>query len=74
MFRKILHFINGGDPDSHTEPADMVHSRLDRWDRGTVPVAGAQNDGFMRALAEIDGGTLNYTDVGPACTTMRVPS
>jgi hypothetical protein len=53
-------------------------SRLDRMDgRGTVPVAGAQHDGFDSwdsALASIDGGSLNYFDVGDVNRTARVPS
>jgi hypothetical protein len=55
MFRKLFNLINGGDPSSHSEPV----GQMDRWDRGIVTIAGAQHDGFMRALADIDGGSLN---------------
>lgn len=69
MFRNLLHWLNGGDPASHSEP----NGQLDYWDRGTADVAGAMHDGFMRALAEIDGGSLNYTDTGSPAPVVRVP-
>ena len=69
MFRNLLRWLNGGDSRSHTEPM----GNLDILDRGTVHVAGAEHDGFMRALADIDGGSLNYTDTGSPAPVVRVP-
>lgn len=68
MFTKILRWLNGGDPDSHTEPP----SRLDRLD-------GLRNRGedfwsddpMMRALQNVDGGTLRYTDTGSPVRVVR---